>query len=412
MRRFLVPGLLVTCCVGFCLGRSGAPDDTRRRVGRRIIQLTAPRTSGSVSLEEALAKRRSVRQFSSQALTPDQISQLAWAGQGITERTQGLRTAPSAGSTYPITLYFVSADGVFRYRPEEHALEEVANGDVRAAMAGTADGPMTSAPLSIVVTGSAAKVAERFRQEARTYTLLEAGHVTQNILLQAVCLDLGAVPIGGLDKRLVSESCRLARGHDPLYVVAIGYAASQDTQNGQPGDGTPTITGKRALLIVPSQAYSDEELFGTMRMLEAAGVQLTLASSRAGVMRGMGGGVVESRVTLNQVRAVDFDAVIFIGGYGATEYYGNPLALGIAREAERGRKVLAATGLAPTTLASAGVLRGVRATGVLEEQARMQQMGAIFTGAAVERDGYIVTANGPAAVMGFGRAIIDALGGY
>jgi len=107
----------------------------------------------------------------------------------------------------------------------------------------------------------------------------------------------------------------------------------------------------------------------------------------------------------------DYDAVIFIGGVGAVEYVRSPAALNIAREAVRNGKVLGAIGVAPTILANAGVLTGIRVTSFLSERNALVQAGAIYTGTPVERDRLIVTAVGPAAVVPFGRAIVDAIAG-
>jgi len=100
MKRLTILAIVLACFATLCLGRS------RSRTPRMIIQLTDPNLKGPVSLEEALVKRRSVRQFSTEPLKRSQISQLAWAGQGITEPQRGLRTAPSAGAIYPIELLF------------------------------------------------------------------------------------------------------------------------------------------------------------------------------------------------------------------------------------------------------------------------------------------------------------------
>ena len=124
------------------------------------------------------------------------------------------------------------------------------------------------------------------------------------------------------------------------------------------------------------------------------------------------GGVAEAKILVNQLRVDDFDAIIFIGGSGAAaEYFDNPVALNIAREAARKRKVLAAICIAPTVLANAGVLTGVRATSLLSERDRLVQAGAIYTGARVERDRFIITASDPAAAALFGQAIVDTLAG-
>jgi hypothetical protein len=128
---------------------------------RKVVQLTEPNVTGAMSLEETLAKRRSVRRFTNQALKWAQIGQLAWAGQGITDRARGLRTAPSAGSIYPIELFFATPEGLYIYRPAEHSLEQLTDQDVRLALAGR-DGTASSiaeAGCDIIVAGSVKKLA-------------------------------------------------------------------------------------------------------------------------------------------------------------------------------------------------------------------------------------------------------------
>jgi len=107
----------------------------------------------------------------------------------------------------------------------------------------------------------------------------------------------------------------------------------------------------------------------------------------------------------------DYDAIIFVGGPGATEYFDNPIALNIARQAAYRGKVLAAICIAPAVLANAGVLGGIRATSFWSERDRLQNAGAIYTGAPVERDGLIITASDPRAARQFGRAIAQTLTG-
>jgi hypothetical protein len=71
------------------------------------IPLPVPRTTGPLSLEEAIQARRSVREYSTEPLTIPELAQLLWAAQGITSPSGG-RAAPSAGGTYPLELYVVA----------------------------------------------------------------------------------------------------------------------------------------------------------------------------------------------------------------------------------------------------------------------------------------------------------------
>jgi hypothetical protein len=81
------------------------------------IELPKPTELGGPPLANALGGRRSVREFASRTLAWGEIGQLLWAAQGITDRTAGLRAAPSAGALYPLEIDAVTPSGVFRYQP-------------------------------------------------------------------------------------------------------------------------------------------------------------------------------------------------------------------------------------------------------------------------------------------------------
>ena len=435
MKRLTIFTVILGAFAVLCLGQPRSSPSTRRTGGLKMVQLSEPKLKGNLSFEEALARRRSVRQFTGQPLKMSEIAQLAWAGQGVTEPQKGLRTAPSAGQTYPVELYFVMQDGLFVYRPQGHLLEQVIEsaepsqrirqmlGATAGAQSAASSGGVAQAGCYLVLAGSARKLTAQFRDDARKYMLLEAGHVAQNIQLQAVCLDLGSVTVGGFDVKELSRICKLPRELEPIYIICVGYPLSKGaTDVNEPARIVPAPTispdsvrltpAKRAVLIVASQNFQDEELFTTQRSLEGAGIQTTIASTRLGPIRGMLGGTAEGQLLINQVRVDDYDAIIFIGGSGtAVEYFGNPVALTIARESARKRKVLAAISIAPAILANAGTLTGVRATGFLSERERLVQSGAIYTGAPVERDRYIITATGPLAAALFSQAILDTLAG-
>jgi len=409
MKRLTIFTIILAGVAIVCFGQYRSRLSPRKPT-LKIVQLTEPKLTGPLSFEQALAKRRSVRQFTSQPLKFIQIGQLAWAGQGITEPQKGLRTAPSAGAIYPIELYFATPEGLFVYRPDQHSLEETLNQDVRGRL-----GAVANAPCDIIVAGSERKLAAKFRKEARKYMLLEAGHIAQNIQLQAVCLGLGSVTIGGFDIRGVRKVCRLPKTLEPLYIICVGYPAEQAVPAGGEEEKEARKTGgvkaKRAVLIAARENFRDEELFETRRVLTAAGVETVIASTTIGTIRGMLGSIAEARILVNQVRVDDYDAIIFIGGSGAAEYFDNPVALNIAREAAHKRKVLAAICIAPTVLANAGVLNGVRVTSFLSERDGLVQAGALYTGAPVERAGLIITGSGPMASVPFGQAVADTLAG-
>ena len=194
-----------------------------------VIELPSPATSGAMSLEQALASRRSVRDFSSERLTESEVSQLLWAAQGVTS-SGGKRTAPSAGALYPLELYVVDAAAAYHYLPEEHRLELVAEGDLRPALEVAALGQTASGDAAVVfvITAIPARTEAKYGSRAERYVKLEAGHAAQNLLLQAVALDLGAVPVGAFGDLEVQRLLNLHDDQEPLYLIAVGRPGPDD----------------------------------------------------------------------------------------------------------------------------------------------------------------------------------------
>ena len=90
--------------------------------------------------EETILKRRLIRSFSGIKLSDEELSQILFAAQGITDPIRGFRAATSAGATYPLETYLVTEEGIFRYSPSNHALETIREGDFRDNLAEAAWG--------------------------------------------------------------------------------------------------------------------------------------------------------------------------------------------------------------------------------------------------------------------------------
>lgn len=414
MKRLTIAGVILSVLVTVCIARYRPRASTLKP---KKTQLAEPSLTGPISFEQALALRRSVRDFTSQPLNLEQIGQLAWAGQGITDRQTGFRTAPSAGALYPINLYFATQKGLFIYHPDEHSLEKISDQDVRNRLATAAlqQEAVAQAACDIIVTGSSRKLAAKYGNKAGRFMLLEAGHIAQNILLQAVSLQLGSVSVGAFDIRAVSRLCKLPTNLEPLYIICVGYpypaeqTAAQTSKQENQTHQMDTTKPKRAVLIIASANFRDEELFQTKSELEKANIETVIASTKTGVIRGMLRGRAEAEILVSKLNVDDYDAIIFVGGSGAKEYFNNSVALNIARQARDKQKVLAAICIAPAVLANAGLLDGLRATSFSSERIKLQRAGAQYTGSDVERDGLIITASGPEAATQFGKTIVEAL---
>lgn len=189
------------------------------------IKLPNPKLKSNVSLEEAVTKRRSIRSYSSKDLTLEQIGQLCWAAQGITDK-RGLRAAPSAGALYPLEIYILNKDGLYHYIPESHLLEKKSNKDLRASLARAAlgQGFVSQAPVSVVISAVYERISSRYgRERGSRYTDIEVGHAAQNVHLQAVALGLDSVPVGALDDDEVSKVLGLPKNERPIYIIPVGY---------------------------------------------------------------------------------------------------------------------------------------------------------------------------------------------
>ena len=167
--------------------------------------------------------------------------------------------------------------------------------------------------------------------------------------------------------------------------------------------------GKKALMVIASQDFRDEELLTPKEILESKGVKVTIASSSLDTATGMLGAKVKPDILIADVNVNDFDAVIFVGGAGAREYFNNPVALKIARDAYKRGKLVGAICIAPRVLSEAGILKGKKATVYSSEAKALKAKGAIYTGRDVEVDGKVVTASGPQAAEQFGKTIVNLL---
>lgn len=191
-----------------------------------VLELPPPLTNGPMSLEAALSERRSIRAYTAEALALQDISQLFWSAQGIT-RSWGGRTAPSAGALYPLELYAATAEGVYHYLPRQHRAELWLAKDIRQSLwdAGLRQEALKKAPTVFAVTAVYQRTSDKYGNRSERYVKLEAGHAAQNLLLQAVTLGLGAVPIGAFDDEAVAAALTLPSGEEPLYLIPVGHPA-------------------------------------------------------------------------------------------------------------------------------------------------------------------------------------------
>lgn len=200
------------------------------------VKLPPPKTVGTMSVEEAISRRRSTRSFTDEPLSLQDVSQLLWAAQGITDPVKNFRAAPSAGATYPLEIYVVvSKDGVeglacgiYHYDPREHRLIRMLGSDLRSGLAEAALGQSSvkEAPISIVVTAVYERTTSKYGERGVRYVHMEAGHVGQNLYLQSTALGLGMVTVGAFYDDQVQKLLQLPEDQKPLYIIPVGHPKS------------------------------------------------------------------------------------------------------------------------------------------------------------------------------------------
>jgi len=199
------------------------------------IRLPSPNQKGSMSLEEAIARRRSVRDFTSQPVSQAQLSQILWSAQGITNTREKYRAVPSAGATYPLEIFVVCGrnciegigEGIYHYNIDSHSLTLHYKGDVRLELARVAldQEYIYQAPVDIVICAIYERTAMTYGARAERYVHIEVGHAGQNIYLQATALGLATVAIGAFYDEQVREVLRLDKQCKPIYIMPVGKPA-------------------------------------------------------------------------------------------------------------------------------------------------------------------------------------------
>ncbi len=186
-------------------------------------------------MEEAVTRRSSVRDFTSEPISRSQLSQILQAAGGIRGASSTYRTVPSAGATYPLEIFVVCGknsvkeidEGIYHYNIDSHSLTLHHKGDIRLELARAALDQefIYEAPVDIVICAEYERTTLHYGRRGERYVHMEVGHAGQNIYLQATALNLATVAIGAFYDRQVAEVLRLDKQYEPLYIMPVGRPA-------------------------------------------------------------------------------------------------------------------------------------------------------------------------------------------
>jgi nitroreductase len=194
------------------------------------LPLPKPHTDGGKPLMEALKERKSTREFAPRPLTEQQLSDLLWAAFGV-NRPDGHRTAPSTMNLRCIDLYVGSADGLFLFDANAHALKRVLKEDIRAATTGQAE--LREAPVALIFVADHARMAKVTPAEREFYAAADTGYISQNVYLFCASEGLATV-VHAVDRPALAKAMKLGDDKSVILAQSVGYPKAASSAPNQP----------------------------------------------------------------------------------------------------------------------------------------------------------------------------------
>jgi nitroreductase len=188
--------------------------------GQELIKLPAPKMEGGMPLMQALKERQSGREFSSEKLPMETLSNLMWAAWGI-NRPDGHRTAPSARNMQEIDVYVAMSDGLFLYEPKQHQLQRILAEDIRAA---TGTNPyVKDAAVNLVYVADPARGNLKDPIAIEFYTGADTAFLAQNVYLFCASEKLEVVVRGSIDRPALAKIMKLRPDQKITLAQSVGY---------------------------------------------------------------------------------------------------------------------------------------------------------------------------------------------
>jgi nitroreductase len=195
----------------------------RVQSGEDVLKLPPPRTTGGTPLLTALSQRQTTREFKTNSLDPQCLSDLLWAAFGVNRPATGGRTAPSAMNAQEIDLYLAAATGLFRFDPKAHQLDRVVADDLRPLTSGQEFA--RAAPVTLVFVADLARLPKARPEQREFYAGIDTGYISQNVYLFCASAGLGTV-VHDLDRAPLAKAARLGPDQRIILAQAVGFPAA------------------------------------------------------------------------------------------------------------------------------------------------------------------------------------------
>jgi SagB-type dehydrogenase family enzyme len=185
---------------------------------QKSIQLTKPQIAGN-PLMEVLAKRSSSREFGSEPLPENILSNMLWAAAGINRPDSGKRTAPSAMNKQEIDVYVATSGGIYLYDAKSHSLKMIAAGDMRA-LTGKQD-YVKEAAVNLIYVADYSRMGSASDKEL--YAAADTGFISENVYLYCASAGLATVVRAYIDKPVLSKAMKLRADQKIILAQSVGY---------------------------------------------------------------------------------------------------------------------------------------------------------------------------------------------
>lgn len=186
----------------------------------KTIKLPAPQTESGKPLMQALKERKSIREFSSEELSLQMLSDLLWAANGV-NRPDGRRTAPSAHNAQEIDIYVAKKEGLYVYDANQNELDPVAPGDIREATG--KQNFVKDAPAVLIFVANLKNLSSGSEEDAVFYSAVDTGYISQNVYLYCASAGLATVVLAWVDKETLAQTLKLRPDQRVILTQPIGY---------------------------------------------------------------------------------------------------------------------------------------------------------------------------------------------
>lgn len=190
----------------------------------KLTQLPKPQTDGGRALMQVLKDRKSSREFSTEKLPPQVLSNMLWAAFGI-NRPDGKRTAPTARNRQEIDVYVALAEGLYLYDAKAHTLVPVLAEDIRAATGGQPF--VKDAPVNLIFVSDYSKMGNAPDDQKDFYSATDTGFISQNVYLYCACEGLATVVRGYVDRPALAKVMKLRPDQKVILAQSVGYPKKQ-----------------------------------------------------------------------------------------------------------------------------------------------------------------------------------------